>query len=132
VDSNGIPFYIGKGKGKRAWSLKRTTTWIDYVNSIGDYKVEIVKDKLCESEAIELEEKMISDIGISNLTNIYGKGSVRYIKNDRWLNLKQKIDDVLNLAYMYNNFEKIIKDDFFKENIALLNDLQSLEYKPNS
>ncbi len=62
-DSSGVPFYIGKGSGRRAWSThKRHHLWQRYVtkNLGGDYRVKILHDDLDEDGAESLESAWIA------------------------------------------------------------------------
>lgn len=53
-------FYVGKGTGNRAWGKEREQEWHAHIASIdGKYVVEIVRDHLTESEALELEDDLI-------------------------------------------------------------------------
>jgi hypothetical protein len=52
-------FYIGKGKGNRAYSKQRNKYWHNIVEKVG-YKVHIVKSGLSDQEACQLEIKLIS------------------------------------------------------------------------
>jgi Mor family transcriptional regulator len=53
-------FYIGKGKGRRAYNKEaRNLYWKRIVDKVG-YKVEIVQDNISEWEALMLEMDMIS------------------------------------------------------------------------
>ena len=62
-------FYVGKGKGRRAyWKNQRNKHW-HYVANKHGYTVEIYKDGLSEKEAFNLEIEMIKKIGIENLCN---------------------------------------------------------------
>lgn len=57
---SGVPFYVGKGRGKRAWSHYRNDLWREKVKDLkGAYDVEIVEDKLTEREAHDLEITLI-------------------------------------------------------------------------
>ena len=62
-------FYVGKGKGRRAyWKNNRNKHWHNVVNKHG-YIVEIYKDNLGETDAFNLEIEMIEKIGLDNLCN---------------------------------------------------------------
>ena len=103
---DGIPFYVGKGKGKRAWDTNnRNSNWIELVNQITEYDVEIVNDKLSERQSLEIEKNLISTIGISNLTNILEEGyssgeSAEYLKAE------ESINDFINLCKLYDTLCK--------------------------
>jgi hypothetical protein len=58
-------FYVGKGRGRRAWSRARTAVWHRYVVGRlgGRYEVEIVRDALSHSEALALEASLIAAHG---------------------------------------------------------------------
>lgn len=66
---NGIPFYIGKGSGDRAYSLKRNQGHglkIKKLRKIGiadEDMVNIVSDGLTEAESLELEAKLVYFFG---------------------------------------------------------------------
>ena len=55
---NMTPFYVGKGKGDRAYDLDRSN-FHNGVRDSYDCKVVIIKDKLTESQAFRLEKRMI-------------------------------------------------------------------------
>lgn len=62
VGKHGFPFYIGKGKHKRAYSTSRSVAWYNYVreNLDGKFpKVVIVSTYPTESLAFEVEKKLI-------------------------------------------------------------------------
>lgn len=56
-ESNEV-FYIGKGKGDRAWSMNRNCDWLEYVNN-NDYRASILCSGLSEEEALAIEKAMI-------------------------------------------------------------------------
>jgi hypothetical protein len=67
---DGSVFYIGKGKGKRAFSKTgRNAQWREVVNKCG-FIVQLEKEGLYNDEANNLELKLISEYGLSKLTNI--------------------------------------------------------------
>jgi hypothetical protein len=53
--SDNKPFYVGKGKGRRAWSLAGRSTYWNNVKSKHGYNVEIVFENLTEEEAFQCE-----------------------------------------------------------------------------
>lgn len=69
LDLPGTPFYIGKGCGERAWDLKRNEghgVELRSLTSRGctpDQIVHVVRDKLTERKALEVESKLIYFFG---------------------------------------------------------------------
>lgn len=67
--TSGTPFYVGKGTGKRAWSMNRNQGHGLKIkdilrNGFSDFDiVHIFKDGLTEAEAFELESKLIYYFG---------------------------------------------------------------------
>lgn len=73
-------FYVGEGKGKRAWShqvFKSCTNnphkdrVIQKIHSSGlEVIVKIIKENLTKAQSVEYESLLIEEIGLENLTNI--------------------------------------------------------------
>lgn len=74
------PFYIGEGKGKRAWSHLTFNSGCNNphkdriilkIKSLGlEVQVKILQNNLTKQESIHLEEQTINEIGLENLSNI--------------------------------------------------------------
>ena len=62
-------FYIGKGKGKRAWSMSNRNRRWNFIVSKHGFEVEILKDRLPEPCALSLETAIIVSIGVDRLAN---------------------------------------------------------------
>lgn len=62
TDKDGDVFYVGKGKGDRAWKKnERHELWQKYLENIGgEYTVTIVEKDLDEESALSLENRLIS------------------------------------------------------------------------
>lgn len=75
---DGVVFYVGKGRIKRAWSTRnRNPHWAAVVAKYGGFKVEIVAQGLSEKAAIEAEANLIAyhrKLGV--LTNILDRGDI--------------------------------------------------------
>ena len=102
----GTPFYVGKGKGNRAWNKSnRNKDWQLLVDRIGEYEVEIVNDKLSESQSLELEKNLISTIGITNLTNVLEEGYTSG-ESAEYLKAEESLNDFINLCKIYDSLCK--------------------------
>jgi hypothetical protein len=103
-----IPFYIGKGKGNRAFDLKRNETHRKIKEKFKifeqDIKIKIIREGLTELEALCLESKLIDIFGIM------GKGG-RLVNLDEGVNPdeRRKIyqKDLINLSKFYENSLKV-------------------------
>lgn len=84
--TNGEVFYVGKGRGNRAWVTScRSDFWFKVYNKHGR-DVELVSENLDEIAALSLEKELIAfygrrDIGNGTLVNLCdgGKGTVNHI-----------------------------------------------------
>lgn len=84
--TDGTPFYVGKGKDRRALSKKRSNWWKRVVNKYG-YDIIFLEIKLTEQEATEREKYWIKrigrkDLGLGPLVNMTdgGEGTSGIIK----------------------------------------------------
>jgi hypothetical protein len=90
---DGSPYYIGKGQGNRAW-VKRKNSPVDVS------RIVLLKERLTESEAFDLECELIKfhgrkDLGTGILTNLTdgGEGSSGCKGNHHTLDTKTKISE---------------------------------------
>lgn len=70
-------FYVGKGRKFRAWSkYSRNSKWKS-CTGLNEYSVDIVLNNISETDALDFENLLITEIGLINLTNLSlgGKGS---------------------------------------------------------
>src|SRR4030043_1805886 len=99
-DPNGNVFYVGKGKGKRAWDKsKRHSMWKRYVKRFsGRFNVEIYRDNLTEDEALNLEYELMDKYGaeLINWSNISVDGNWKAY--EKIGEIDRKIESILNRA----------------------------------
>ena len=66
---SGEIFYIGKGRGRRAYQTHSRNRWWNHIVSKHGFDVEILFDHLTEQDAFDLERSEIARIGRGNLCN---------------------------------------------------------------
>lgn len=68
--TDGAPFYVGKGKGRRAWQKYGRNRYWNHVEQKHGFEVQIVKDNLPEPCALSLERIIVSTIKepLANMT----------------------------------------------------------------
>jgi len=71
--TDGRVFYVGKGTGNRAWSLRRNGYWKNIANKHG-FTIEIVIQDMREPDAFQLERELIAFYGRENLANLTDGG----------------------------------------------------------
>jgi len=77
--TNGEPFYVGKGKGRRAFNRSnRSSYWKNIVNKYG-FDIILLEENLTEERSFELEKYWISrigrfDLGLGPLVNYTNGG----------------------------------------------------------
>jgi len=84
-------FYIGIGNEYRPFVKQRSLEWSKIANSVG-YDVEILYESVSYKTARELEKKLISEIGITNLVNknIGGGGPTKHTDSTKELMSKSQ------------------------------------------
>jgi hypothetical protein len=90
---NNKPFYIGEGKGKRAWSHLNFTSGcnnphkdriIQKIHSLGlEVIVQIIEKDLTKNQSRTIEEKLIEQIGLENLSNICSNANPPILTGER-------------------------------------------------
>lgn len=76
---NGDIFYVGKGKGNRAYKNSRRSDLWNYTRDKHGLIIEIYRDNLSEKDALALETELIKklgrvDLGTGNLVNFTDGG----------------------------------------------------------
>lgn len=70
----GRPFYVGKGSGRRAWSVSTRSRFWKAVASKYGHAVRLIDEDISEHQAFELEKFLIEMIGQDCLCNHTGGG----------------------------------------------------------
>lgn len=121
-------FYVGKGKGNRAYCKKsRNNKWSNTIKKY-PYSVFIVNSNLIENEAFKLEMFYISHFGLKNLCNISpgGNGGDTISNNP---NRKEIIKKMSEKAKGCNNpnFESKFKTEDYLKKQSLSNSKVNLK-----
>ena len=71
-DAKGAVFYVGKGTGDRAYSRDRPPEWNEYVSkkSGGKFSVEIVRDRISEEDALQVEDAVMAEYASSIINRV--------------------------------------------------------------
>jgi DNA polymerase III subunit epsilon len=99
-DPAGIPFYIGLGKGRRAWEKRRHEYWHRYVEKHlkGKYTVRIIDDNLSNDEATELEFSLLGQEG-ARLVNWASGGRIEdHVELQRYWYLREENENLISVA----------------------------------
>jgi hypothetical protein len=105
---DGIPFYVGKGKGNRAYATRRNKDWKEIVNQIGEYDIELPHTNLSEQKALDIEKQLIAEIGLDKLTNVLAEG---YITAKPLSEAEEQFELAKSLIYLFYNFNKMYKSN---------------------
>lgn len=79
----GAVFYVGKGRGNRAYSTaKRSNKWKNFVKENG-YKVRFIRANLSHSEALKEEEKLILEMREKfDILNVSTKSRIKELNSE--------------------------------------------------
>lgn len=72
--TDGRVFYVGKGKGKRAYEIRNRSIYWNRIVARHGYTIEIVQDNMQEWWSFELERDLIAFYGRENLANFTDGG----------------------------------------------------------
>lgn len=91
-DVHGVPFYIGKGTGRRAWSRDRDPLWERYLATRlgGRFEVVILQDDLSSEEAESLESDWIAQESETLINWVNAGGRIDFAALDRYHRLRNK------------------------------------------
>lgn len=117
-DKKGNIFYIGKGRGNRCKSKKRNNLWLEKVNDIGEYFIEIPYDNLTEEEALDCEALLIELYKHNNLVNLSHPSPKS--DNTLYYDIMQKAKDIKTLYDILDNFDEYSKNKQFNKLIKLV------------
>lgn len=106
--SDGKPFYVGKGKGKRAWRTDRNNPFWQSVRKKHGYTVDIVFDDLDEETAFQCEKDIILELKyfgytLTNLTD-GGDGPSGYVYSEE---TKQRMSEAQKTSEKVKEARKI-------------------------
>lgn len=108
----GKVFYVGKGRGRRAYSLSKRNKYFKSIVDKTDFLVNIVYINLSEDEAFSKEKELIKfyreqDIHLANMTD-GGEGLSGYIQSEetRKKISKSLIGNKYSLGYKHTNETK--------------------------
>lgn len=125
---DGTPFYVGKGRGIRAYDkMGRNAAWCEIVSEIEDYEIEIARAGLLDEDARKLEAILIRKYGkISDggtLTN-----SKEYDHSFEWRNFYV----AENLEELHSAYRSMIDAEWPKMGIESFTEEDSMPAAPFS
>lgn len=120
IDEAGNIFYVGKGEGRRAWSVDRHPLWYRYVEKHlgGKYQVRILRDNLSAQEAQDVEaawiaqcsDRIVNWQNIGRLTDFKALERYHKLRNaNRSLIQQAKAHEGCDLAKAANMYIEAIK-----------------------
>lgn len=128
-DLSGQIFYVGMGRGKRAWSKDRHPIWKKYVNEYlnGQYEVEIHEEGLSEEDAEFLEMSLINEYG--NLLVNWGNPGRDYDEEAcfRANRLRDKSKALFNKAHVLEKTDIEGAIDMYREALAIMREAESIK-----
>ncbi len=131
-DLDGQVFYVGKGKGKRAWSksiTERHGIWHRYVEKLnGKYQVEIIKDNMSEDEAVWFEEDLMSKYGgqLVNWSNLHR--SADFERQKQYWKYRKENDLLLDEAKKTESIDLERAISLYKQALKAMKESDSLGY----
>lgn len=127
-DTAGRVFYVGKGRGKRAWSKDRDAIWKRYVaeRSGGTFDVEILQGDLTEESALELEWEWITKLG-PQLVNWENPGrAIDAIASEEYWLKRKKSQGLIAEAKQLGKSDPNTAVDLCRQALALVDEYMNL------
>lgn len=129
ADKDGNVFYVGKGKGRRAWSTDRHVLWHRYVDTRlnGEFRVEILADNIDSDEgAEEVESDWIAYLGPQLVNWINTGRGTSYEAQEEFRRLRNANRDLVARARKMERSSRERAIQMYLEAIAAIPDYQFL------
>ena len=131
MDKAGNIFYVGKGEGRRAWSVDRHALWQRYVEKHlgGKYQVRILRDNLSAEEAEEVEAAWIAQCS-DCIVNWQNMGRATDFKAlERYHKLRNATRSLIQQAKVHEERDMAEAANMYIEAIEAIAQYASIKYE---